>query len=230
MIRQDDQVFKIGTDAILLGSWVPKIVPDAASVLDVGTGTGLISMMLGSRYPSAMIQAIDIDQKAVELATLNFQSANAAHRLSVRRADLFDYAKNAGKQFDLIVLNPPFYFEQYSAGSNALSVAKHASDPVEKWLQNLGKLLLPDGHLFVVIPFDLANKWIEAANESGVYCNDRLNVYSFERDEMPVRSLLHFYTKLQKPECKTLVIYSEGKKYTEQYLDFSGIEPEPQIE
>jgi len=230
LIQQDDQVFKIGTDAILLGSWVPMIIPVANSILEVGSGTGVISMMLSSSYPSAMIEAIDIDQKSVELTTLNFQLTNATHRLSVRRDDLFDFAKNTGTQFDLIVSNPPYYFKQYIGDAIPSIRAKHALDPVEKWMLNLVKLLMPDGHLLLIIPYALAKKWIEEANALGLYCIDRLNVYSFRSDEEPVRALLHFHKSLQKPECETLVIYSEGKKYTEQYLDFSGIEPEPQIE
>ena len=230
LIQQDDQVFKIGTDAILLGSWVPMIVPVAKSILDVGTGTGIISMMLSSSYPLARIEAIDIDQNSADLATLNFQLTNAANRLNARKDDLFDFAKKNLKQFDLIVSNPPYYFEQYSAGAITSMRSKHAPDAVEKWIQNLMKLLRADGHLLLVIPFHLANKWITAVNASGLYCNDRLNVYSFKNDKVPVRSLLHFHKKLQKPKFETLVIYSEEKKYTEQYLDFSGIEPEPQIE
>lgn len=229
-ILQDEQVFKVGTDAILLGSWVTMIVPDAKSILDVGTGTGVISLMLNDSYPLAMIEAIDVDQKSIELTTQNFKSIHAAHRLSVTKADLFDFVNNSAKQFDIIVSNPPYYFEQYTVGATTSIRAKHAMDPVEKWMQNLVKLLMPDGHLLLVIPFTLAKKWIEAANASGLYCNDRLNVYSFESDERPVRSLLHFHHKLLKPVCDTLVIYSEEKKYTQQYLAFSGIEPEPQIE
>ena len=226
-ILQDDKVFKIGTDAMLLGSWVPMIVPDANSVLDVGTGTGVISMMLGNSYPSAMIEAIDVDQKSVELTAQNFKSSHAAHRLNVKKVDLFDFVNHAGKLFDLIVSNPPYYFEQYSHGTKTSIRAKHAIDPVETWMQNLVKLLKPDGHLLLVIPFDLAKKWIEAANESCLYCSDRLNVYSFKSDDDPIRSLLHFHRKLVKPQCETLVIYSDGKKYTEQYVTFSGIAPEP---
>lgn len=222
-IRQDSRTHKIGTDAILLASWVPAIISSAHQILDAGTGTGVISLGLARDYPEAKLCAVDVDLNAIGLAQWNVTSAGLTHRITVAEEDILNHSNDL-KGFDLVVSNPPYYTTHQPSVNAQKRLAKHASGPVSHWMHALLQRMVPAGHCCVIIPSADTEKWVLAANEEGAYCAHRLDVYSFARDDMPVRSLLHFTRTLRRPEFSRLVLYREKQKYTPQYLSFSGIQ------
>ena len=222
-IRQDNHAHKIGTDAILLAAWIPHIITSAQRILDAGTGTGIISLGLAQVFPEAYIKAVDIDLHAIHLTRKNADSAGLTHRITVAEEDLLNNSSDI-KGFDLVVSNPPYYSTQRPSPDPKRKLAKHSSGPVSKWVSAMLQRMLPSGHCCVIIPATDSEKWVLAANEEGAYCTHRLDVFSFARDAMPVRSLLHFTRTLRRPEFSKLVLYRAKQKYTPEYLSFSGIQ------
>ena len=224
-IYQADDVLKVGTDAILLGSWIEHIIPFASSVLDAGTGTGILAMIAACYFPEANVHAVDIDEKAIALANLNVEQAGLETRIKVNKSDLLDPKSFPDVGFDLIVCNPPFYSNRVLPKQEFNARSKHSSVPVGEWTKHLLARLQRHGHLCLIVPAEESPTWISAANDSGYYNHHRTDVYSYGSDPLAKRSLLHFTSQLLKPEFNRLVMFSEDKKYTSEYLRMSGIQP-----
>jgi tRNA1Val (adenine37-N6)-methyltransferase len=224
-IHQHHDVFKVGTDALLLGAWVPRIISSANFILDVGTGTGILALIMANRFPNAEVYAIDQDPKAIQLAQKNAGLSDAAGRIRVMAESILDQKNESQPSFDLIVSNPPYYNDQYPATSGYKAHAKHRQSSVNDWMKGIMSRIDPRGHLCVIIPFESGFHWIESANQFGYYCNHRLDVYSFPADETPVRSLLHFSSDLSQPQNERLTIYAKEKLHSDAYRTFTSIQP-----
>lgn len=223
-IYQQEDVFKIGTDAILLGAWIPTVIKSADRVLDVGTGTGILALMIHSAFPCAEINSIDHNENAVLLAGENFHVANAENRIKVKHESIFNFNSET-KCFDLIVSNPPYYFEQIAAQKQMIRSAKHSGFSIEMWMNSFSHLLRGGGHVCIVLPYDTTTRWVKAANQSDLYVKDRLDIYSFKSDSDPARSLLHLQGELVKPSFNQLHIYEAENQYTDEYIALTGINP-----
>jgi tRNA1Val (adenine37-N6)-methyltransferase len=222
-IYQDHEVLKVGTDAVLLGSWISQIIPKASKILDAGTGSGILAMVLSLNFPEAHILAVDVDQKAVALAQWNVMKASLENRVTVIKADLMDKTMVTDHGFDLIICNPPYYTTRVLPRQEYSIRAKHSLVPIADWINSLLTRLNQDGHLSMIVPAEGAHQWISAANEKGYYVQHRVDVYSFANDLLAKRVLLHFGCQLKQPEFRKLVLYAEAKKYTTDYLKWSDI-------
>ncbi|MBK9984156.1 MAG: methyltransferase [Saprospiraceae bacterium] len=222
-IRQHVDVFKIGTDALLLGAWVPKIVENPKRIFDVGSGTGILALMMAYYFEDAAITAIDFDEAAIELADSNFKNSFWSERLIAQHENIFTYSSSTKSKFDLVLCNPPFFYKQLEAKNNVNAKAKHAVVSSQIWMEAFSGRLNTSGHLCIVVPFDTAYDWIVSANECGLYCQDRMDVYSFRTDSVPGRSLLHFHSVLTVPEITRIDIYESYNRYNKVYLDFTKI-------
>ncbi len=142
---------KVGTDGVLLGAWCD--VASAKRVLDVGTGCGLIALMVAQRSRDAAIKAIDIDQNAILEAKENIASSPWSSRVEAIVADFNDYA--AQKPFDLIVSNPPFFTENVMAPDRSRNLARHSvSLTMEQLIAKSKSLLADDGRLAFISPVE----------------------------------------------------------------------------
>lgn len=220
-------MFKIGTDALILGAWIPKIVDNALYVLDVGTGTGVLALMMAFYFENAEITAIDQEDASVVLAESNFKHSLWSERLAVKQENIFDDSNSEKNKFDLVLCNPPFFYNQLEAKIEVKAKAKHAAVSSQIWMEAFLSRLNSSGHLCIVVPFDTAYDWITSANQCGLYCQDRMDIYSFQADAIPGRSLLHFHTELRLPEIVRLDIYESYNRYTKAYLDFTKISQYP---
>ncbi len=138
---------KVGTDGVLLGAWAHG----GTKILDVGTGTGLIALMMAQRYPLSAITAIDIDEGAVCQALENVQHAGASHRIGVTQQSV----QTHDGQYDSIVSNPPFFIDSLQAPDVRRSIARHASTLTYAELMEASmRLLKDDGELSVIVPYD----------------------------------------------------------------------------
>ncbi len=223
-IRQEKDVFKVGTDALLLGAWIPRIIKSPSLILDAGTGTGIIALMMGFFFPEARIVAVDQEEAAVRLAHHNFQLSMQPERLFVQHENILEVPSSEKDKYDLILCNPPFYFDQYQAKTGVQIKAKHALAPALTWLEALFGILNSTGHLCIVLPYEMAFDWIRSANGIGLYCQHRLDIFSFRDDLQPKRSLIHLHSNLMKPDISRLDIHEQFNTYTEAYLTFSGIQ------
>ncbi len=139
-VQQDRCAMKIGTDGVLLGAWAE--VTGARQVLDIGTGSGVIALMLAQRAEKALIHAVEVDEDAYGQACENVQAAPWAGRMSVFHAAIQDYVQTSGQQYDLIVSNPPFFSGgTFSASQDRNSVRHTVKLPHGDLLQAVRKLL-----------------------------------------------------------------------------------------
>lgn len=154
-IYHDQCALKVGTDGVLLGAWskLPekKDTGNTISVLDIGCGTGLVSIMLAQRYPFAIIKGIDIDYQAINQAKANAAISPWSDRISFEISDARAYRHSISpqKSYDAIVSNPPFYEEDMLPLSKREAIAKHTNTlPLDQLAQTASCLLKPEFGLF----------------------------------------------------------------------------------
>lgn len=168
-VLNDMTPMKVGTDAVLLGAWCR--CDDAATVLDVGTGCGVIALMIAQRNPGATVHAIDVDAVALAEARLNFERSPWRERLRAFHGDFRDCAGLLPlPAYDLIVSNPPFFTEKVLSPSVARNVARHtASLPFGDLFRVAASLLSPHGRLAMVTPASCEREIEECATFASLY-------------------------------------------------------------
>lgn len=213
-IRQSKNVFRVGTDGVLLGSLVN--VDNASKVLEVGTGTGLISLMLAQRNSQADFLGIDINEEAVNLTKNNFENSPFHLRLKNSHQDFKNFESD--EKFDLIVSNPP-YFEESDSEKDKL-----ARQTVElNFLQLISKsseLLSANGVLSVIIPSEAGNDFIRIATENQLFLIRQLNIKGIENSKVK-RLILEFSLNEKEVEESEFIIEKSPRQYSDQYLELT---------
>lgn len=222
---QDKSSHKMGMDAMVLGSWVQP--GDAMNILDIGTGTGVLALMMAQRS-EAIVDALEIDPEATKEAAYNFEKSPWPHRLTCHHTSLQEYALNPTIHYDLIVCNPP-YFDPINTdkGNNRQipgperSLARFtASLGFEELLDGVSKLMVSYGRFFVVLPSETAANFILLAEKHGLFLSERLDIRSFALSE-PVRAVLGFTREGGKVAAESLTIYKDDKSWTEEYAQLT---------
>lgn len=219
-IKQDKCAMKVGTDAVLLGSWV---MPNGSKyVLDIGTGTGVISLMLAQKT-QAHIDAIDIDEDAVWQAKQNVSDSKFSQQISVAKSSLQEYAKNTTQKYNLIVTNPPYFEQSLKSSDEQRSHARHADVlPFEELLDGVLKLLDEKGKFCLILPTLEAEKFRALAEKRGLHLSKLLRVKSRIDKETDKRHLMQFEIKPTEFSETTIAIeLSERHQYTEEYKDLT---------
>lgn len=224
-IRQNDLVHKIGTDAVLLGSWTAEVVKDVSNILDAGTGTGVLALYFARQFPEASIQALDVQEEAIRLMSSNLSNSSFGNRIEIRHADFLKEEPTGDQLFQLVVSNPPYHQSTIKPDSPAKELAKHLEGEIAEWMGALCGHASAGGHICIVVPSASAMSWVASANHLGWYVADKANVFSFPYDAMPKRALLHFSKTLQQPSFRRINIYTAPGVYTTEYLQLTGIQP-----
>ncbi len=224
-IFQHENVHKVGTDAVLLASWTARLVKEAPYILDAGTGSGILALMMAKAFPSSKIYAVDIDEQSLRMATLSTSNALQGNRIVVAYENILVPRLSGSPAYNLILCNPPFYNTTNLPERAHMARAKHSNAPVDEWLGGLLSRLAESGQLCIVVPAEAAAKWISAANQLRYYNQHRMDVFSFDADSKPKRTLLHFGMNLIKPIFSRMVIYSPDHSYAPAYLNLTGIRP-----
>ena len=173
-VEQDLCAMKVGTDGVLLGAWARG----GEQVLDVGTGTGLIALMMVQRYPEARVTALDIDEGAVRQATINVEQAEAKDRIRVVQQRVQEHKG----QYDAIVSNPPFFIDSLNAPDVQRNTARHAETlTYAELMEAAWRLLKDDGELSVVVPFDYRQRMEDEATFRGFFPSRVCAVKTVER-------------------------------------------------
>lgn len=156
---------KVGTDGVLLGAWTPLPNP-CRRVLDIGTGSGLIALMLAQRLPSSTVLAIDVDEAAVAQAAENFLSSPWAERLQAEHVALQDLQ---AEPFDLIVSNPPYFVDSLKNPDAQRRAARHTDSlSYEQLLSCSAQLLSTGGTLAVILPAEAEAPFLALAGQQGL--------------------------------------------------------------
>jgi tRNA1Val (adenine37-N6)-methyltransferase len=212
-LQQEGVAHAVGTDGVLLGAWTD--VAGARTILDIGTGTGLVALMLAQRSEQAQITAIDIHPDSVICARNNAAGTPWADRVQVLETSFQQFAQTA-PQFDLIVSNPPFFSEVTVSPDDARSLGRHtATLPPGEMLAGVARLLSDDGRFCVVLPEKEGRRLCELAVPLGLYHTVMVQVVS--RAGKPVeRLLLQLERDPGRFRQERLEIY-DGAQYSAAY-------------
>ena len=220
-VQQDKCAMKIGTDAVLLGAWCP-IKNNPISVLDIGAGTGILSLMLAQRSNAEQIDAIEIDENAFEQCVENFETSPWSDRLFCFHAGLDEFVDEPEDEYDIIISNPPFYSEDYKTENEQRDLARFTDAlPFEDLIEAADLLLSENGVFAVIIPFKEERKFIELCADFELYPIKVTRVKGTPTTEIK-RSLLAFNRfKLPVLETDELIIETSRHQYTEDYISLS---------
>ena len=213
-IHQEQSVFRVGTDAVLLGSLAS--VEERNNILEIGCGTGIISLMLAQRNLNGKILAIDIDENAVDLSEKNFNSSPFSERLKVELADL-NHFKNENL-FDLIVCNPP-YFEANPSEKDVLARQKVALN-FDGLIKNTLKLLNNDGLFSVIIPAEDFANFLNKVEQNDLHLKKKIEIFGIEGGVLK-RVILEFSKEKFETEILEFIIEKSPRKYSDQYLSLT---------
>ena len=208
---------KLGTDAILLGCWV-EVKPEDV-VLDVGTGCGLLPLMLSQKGVS-QVDAVDIDAASIEEATINFEASRWRDHLWAICADINDFQSE--QRYDLMVSNPPFFNRYSKCDSERKSRARHNDVTLsyEALCHVVKRLLTPDGRFALVLPVSVMDEFLKNAENSGLFMQKRLNIIPIAGREPNRVNLELGFAKPSLVQEETLTIRDADNRFTEQYNAF----------
>ena len=220
-VNQDQTAMKIGTDGVLLGAWTP-IENNPKSVLDIGTGTGIIALMLAQRSEAEQIDALEIDESAYEQAVENFENSPWGDRLFCFHAGLDEFVDDPEDEYDLIVSNPPFFSEDYRSANEQRDLARfQEAMPFEELVEAADLLLSENGIFSVIIPFNEEDRFIELCAEFELFPIKVTRVKGASNTKI-IRSLLAFKRyELAVLTADELVIEISRHEYTPEYISLT---------
>lgn len=215
-VSQKQAAMKIGTDGVLLGAWTDA--QKAIRVLDIGTGTGLISLMLAQRFPFAHIVGIEINENAANEAKFNFDQSPFQDRLDLVHSSIQEFRTD--DKFDLITSNPPF-FQHTHLENSPRNLARQQSDlTFEELIFHTDRLLSPQGEASFVIPFENERNFLQIAEKYHLYPHRITRVKGHANAEFK-RSLLQLGRENISFEPEDLTIEIERNVYTPEYINLT---------
>ena len=218
-IQQDKCAMKVGTDGVLLGAW--SDVEKAGRILDVGTGTGLIAIMLAQRC-NAHIDAIEIDEQACKQAVKNAGECPWHERINIYNISFQEYFTDNIPQYDLIVCNPPYFSNSLKAPDERRSIARHNDHfPFDDFFLQCRNNLTKNGKLAIIIPILDLDEKIKLGEENNLLVCRKTIIYPV-LNKKPVRYLLE-YSKLSDvlQEDHLVIESSERHNYTTEYKELT---------
>ena len=213
VIIHEKSAMKVGTDAVLLGSWAS--CSKSNDILDVGCGTGLITLMLAQRNLNSRITGIDIDKIASEEAQLNVKNSDWEQRVYIKNTALQNFKTKI--KFDLITSNPPFFFPNKSQKTR--DIARHTNSlSFEELIKNSANFLSERGVFSVIIPKISETYFCKTANFYNLYCNRVCYIKGNEESEIK-RVMIEFSFHKNKIQEEYLIIEKSRHKYTDKYIE-----------
>lgn len=214
-IYQEKCSFKVGTDGVLLGAYTD--INGIRTILDIGTGTGLIALMLAQRS-EAEITAIEPDRNSFEQACDNIRRSKWSDRIQVINTDLQNYRPGTSG-FDLIVSNPPYFVDSLPNPDPGKAAARHnITLDRQELLRGISELLVENGRFQVILPYPDGNIFIAEAQSYGFYCYDILKIKPLPTSEVR-RMILGFSGRRQERKEKFLTIeHGPRHDFTKEYI------------
>ena len=225
-INQSATAMKVGTDGVLLGAWT-RVCQQQKRYLDVGTGTGLIALMIAQRSEEngGIIDAVEIDQNSARQATQNVQSSDWGDRINIYHSSLQDFAASCEKEgYDHIISNPPYFVDSMLPPDTARATARHAGKlPYAELAVSASVLLKEKGLLTVILPADGHKAFVGTAGHYGLNLLRVMLVRPLP-DAEPKRVLMEFVksSPVEEPLYEELVIQTGGPdSYTGRYKELT---------
>jgi tRNA1Val (adenine37-N6)-methyltransferase len=215
-IDQTGCAMKVNTDGVLLGALVEAAMP--ATILDVGTGTGVIALMLAQRFRDAAIEAVEIDEAAAKTAALNFNNSLFKNRLTVYPQSFTEFFKNhTEKKYDLIVSNPPFHIHSLKSGKTGKALARHTDEAFfEKLVTAVSSHLNNRGLCYLILPLQTAGLVKKLIVQNKLHLHKIIRVHSFDNADAH-REILAIALEPGNLIEEKFVIYDEPNVYSGEY-------------
>ena len=215
-IQQGETAMKVGTDGVLLGAWVDgALIGDR--VLDIGTGTGIIAIMLAQKNPEAQIDAIERDENAFQQATGSVAICPWSNNIHVYHIDLAQYLLSSSNAYSTIVCNPPYFIKGWQVDNPGRKLARDAEHlPHDLLIAAAKQLLTVDGNLWIVLPKQEGELFITTALQGELYCCNKTQVFT-KPGIAAKRLLLRFSNQKTVVEENELLIADEQNNYTDAY-------------
>lgn len=207
---------RVSTDAVLLGAWV---TPNGSKrVLDIGTGTGVIALMLAQKS-DALITAIDIDKESTEQAKVNVEESIYKDKIQVLHLSFQDLVKQNPAKYNLIVTNPPYFIDSLKNPNETKATARHThSLSFEDLIGGVKKLLDEKGKFCLILPTKEATLFRHLAETKGLYLSKLMRIRTTREKESEKRHLMQFEFKESEFSESTLIIEADShRNYTEEY-------------
>lgn len=217
-IHQDRCAMKVGTDGVLLGVLAPTI--DSGRILDIGTGTGLVGIMLSQRCPQAMVTGVELDANAAKQAEEN--ATSTGWRIKIINKSIQDFSFQCEEKFDLIVSNPPYFINSLKAPEKNRNTARHTDElSYEELIESAEKLLSEEGKFSVIIPYSEEENFIGIANKRNLIAVSSVRIIP-KVGKDPKRSVITFCKCKNKINCNInvteLVIEKEERHcYSDEF-------------
>lgn len=216
-LQQRDAAMKVGTDSVLLGCLTPHRSP--ARILDIGTGTGLLALMMAQRFADARIDAVELDRMAAAEARGNMENAPWSDRLQLFEGSIADFVSE--EPYDLIISNPPYF----SAGNQTpiddpqRSKARHNDTlPPDMFMQHVSALLHATGICSLILPVFETEVWLEAMQPYGLYLQQQVQL--IPKEGKSANRIISVIGKQQvEPTVSTFMIYRANGTYSLPYVE-----------
>jgi len=216
-IEQGRAPMKVGTDGVLLGAWAGTTAPE--KILDIGTGTGLIALMLAQRFPEASITAIEPNEDALSDARLNFENSPFSERLNLIHSNLEHFRTEI--EFDLIVSNPPFFTNSLISENKGRTEARHNLSLSSEALAKATELLSEDGKMSVIYPTETYQSFNQSMQSIGFKVERKTEVKPTQEKGFH-RVLAEFGRDANQRDEAELVIEKYGRhQYSEEYIQLT---------
>ncbi|MEQ8713592.1 MAG: methyltransferase [Cyclobacteriaceae bacterium] len=216
-VDQSQSGMKVTTEGCILGAWAKA--DDPKHILDIGAGTGLLSLMLAQKYPQSSIDAVELEPHAAAEAATNFAKSRWSSRLCLHQVSVQDFAMNSGLEYDLIICNPPFFNNSQRSTNNKKARATHSDELSPNDLAGcISKLLSPQGVAFVLYPLSESQQFEKELGSTTMTVAEELLIY-----DRPGKSVFRRILKIvNEPKTtmssETLIIKESDGSYSSQFV------------
>lgn len=217
IVHQEGAPLKVTTDACLFGALIET--ENAKSILDIGTGTGLLALMLAQKYDASCILGIEVDENSAELAERNFFESPWKEKLKAHHADIFSWSEHADSKFDLIVCNPPFFTSHKKNDDERKSLARHNDSlSPQKLTEIISKHLSANGKAFIMLPPSEMSAFENYCLTQNLFPAKKF-VISSNEEKTPHLFIISFSFFPDKISEEKIFIHEKGGKYSQRFME-----------
>ncbi len=219
-VRHDKCAMKVGTDGVLLGAWC--FSDDASQVLDIGTGSGLIAIMIAQRNSKCNIDAVEIDQESFNQASYNAANCKWSNRINMHHASFSKFCNHNNHKYDLIVSNPPWFSNSLMNPDPVRAAARHSSSlSMNDLITGVQKLLSDTGRYCTIMPVPESDTFIKSAASAGLFC--RIITKVKPNPDRPAKRYLMEFQKISGETAISEIIVELDKRhrYSDEYKNLT---------
>lgn len=217
-VYHDRCAMKVGTDGVLLGAWTA--INRAKTILDIGAGSGLVTLMLAQCAESSVINSIEIDEQATKQANENYRQSPFLNITYCQHISLQQFALSSTSKYDLIVSNPPYFQDSLKSPDVQRTQARHTDIlSIEELLLLSGNMLNNDGRISLIYPADDKDFILKEAGANGLFLSRLTNVFPTVDTDKPKRVLMEFSKNKKEPTITNLVIENSRHVYSSDFIN-----------